>query len=70
MALLEINGIIFPMNKKTTKQQLKLVNEKMEELVDRIAKNNADNLKSLCEIWTVLSNIQLENYKTNEILLK
>lgn len=40
------------------KEQISSINAKMEKLIDRIAKNNADNLKTLCEISTILQNIE------------
>lgn len=70
MALLETNGIIFPMNKNTTSQQLNAINIRMEKIIDRMMKNNAENLKTLCEISTLLQNLEDGFYKTNDILLK
>ncbi len=52
------------------KKQINLINDKMEKLIDRIAKNNADNLKTLCEISVLLQNIEEGHTKTNQILLK
>lgn len=51
-------------------KQLKLINDKLEKLVDKIAKDNADNLKAICEISSVLQNIEEGFYETNDILLK
>lgn len=61
--------------KKTTMnpvvlKQINLINIKLEKLTERIAKNNADNLKAICEISTVLQNIEDGYYSTNEIILK
>jgi hypothetical protein len=50
--------------------QISIINDKMDKLADRIAKNNADNLKTLCEIATLLQNIEDDHTETNQILLK
>lgn len=51
-------------------KQINSINIKLERLTERIAKNNADNLKAICEISTVLQNIEDGYYSTNEIILK
>jgi hypothetical protein len=51
------------------KKQITIINDKMEKLIDRIAKNNADNLKTLCEISVLLQNIENNSIETNEALL-
>lgn len=51
-------------------KQLKLINDKLEKLVDKIAKDNADNLKAICEISVVLQNIEDGYYEINDIVLK
>lgn len=51
-------------------KQIKLINNKLEMLVDKIAKDNADNLKAICEISSVLQNIEDGYYETNDNLLK
>lgn len=50
--------------------QINTIVQMMDKLTDRIAKNNADNLKTLCEIAVLLQNIEEDHLKTNQILLK
>jgi enoyl-CoA hydratase/carnithine racemase len=50
--------------------QISIINDKMDKLADRIAKNNADNLRTLCEIAALLQNIEDDHTETNQILLK
>jgi hypothetical protein len=51
------------------KKQIAFINDKMEKLIDRIAKNNADNLKTLCEISVLLQNIETNSIDTNDKLI-
>lgn len=51
-------------------KQINLINIKLEKLTERIAKNNMDNLKAICEISTVLQNLEDGFYETNDIILK
>ena len=51
-------------------KQINLINIKLEKLTERIAKNNADNLKAICEISSVLQNIEDGFYAVNDIILK
>lgn len=65
-SLVEMKSNITP----EVRGQISIINEKMDKLADRIAKNNADNLKTLCEIATLLQNIEEDHLKTNQDLLK
>lgn len=41
-------------------KKLNAINVRLDALVDKIAKDNADNLKAICEISTILQEIEKE----------
>ena len=64
------------MNKKKandlTKKQLKAINARLEQTIERIINEHARNTKVLCELSVLLQNLQIggEALDTNKALLK
>jgi hypothetical protein len=59
------------MNKKNDVQkQLKVINDRMEVLINRWNKQYDQNIQELLQLSTLLENLEHNNIETNKMLLK
>jgi hypothetical protein len=59
------------MNKKNDVQkQLKVINDRMEVLINKWNKQYDQNIQELLQLSTLLENLEHNNIKTNKMLLK
>jgi hypothetical protein len=59
------------MNKKNDVQkQLKVINDRMEVLINRWNKQYDQNIQELLQLSTLLENLEHNNIQTNRMLLK